>query len=119
MAPSAIEIPESDQSINVHEKTISIQLERSNGPLHVTNDDHAKRKLVGEALRKRVETIDHNICDPGDEDAFFVADLGEVYRQHLRWKLNLRRVKPFYGTVLFFSEVNGPDWSTTWTDAGI
>jgi ornithine decarboxylase len=28
-----------------------------------------------------------------------VADLGEVYRQHLRWKLNLPRVKPFYGTT--------------------
>jgi ornithine decarboxylase len=26
-----------------------------------------------------------------------VADLGDVYRQHLRWKLNLPRVKPFYG----------------------
>jgi hypothetical protein len=26
-----------------------------------------------------------------------VADLGEVYRQHLRWKRNLPRVKPFYG----------------------
>jgi hypothetical protein len=26
-----------------------------------------------------------------------VADLGEVYRQHLRWKRNLPRIKPFYG----------------------
>lgn len=54
------------------------------------------KQLIGDALRNRVENIDHEYCDPGEEDTFFVADLGEVYRQHLRWKLNLPRVKPFY-----------------------
>ena len=55
------------------------------------------KQLIGEAFRQRVESVDNEFCDPGDEDTFFVADLGEVYRQHLRWKLNLPRVKPFYG----------------------
>jgi ornithine decarboxylase len=55
------------------------------------------KKLIGEALQKRVEAVDHDTCSVGDEDAFFVADLGEVYRQHLRWKKNLARVKPHYG----------------------
>ncbi|KAK3327611.1 pyridoxal-dependent decarboxylase [Cercophora scortea] len=68
---------------------------------HGHHDDHAvggpsAKQLIGEALRQRVENIDHENCDPGEEDTFFVADLGEVYRQHLRWKLNLPRVKPFY-----------------------
>lgn len=54
------------------------------------------KDLIGNALRQRVENIDHEDCDPGDEDTFFVADLGEVYRQHVRWKRNLPRVKPFY-----------------------
>lgn len=59
--------------------------------------DHVSPKhLIGEALRQRVENINHEDCEPGDEDTFFVADLGEVYRQHIRWKLNLPRVKPFY-----------------------
>jgi ornithine decarboxylase len=53
--------------------------------------------LIGQALKSRVETIDHDTCDVGEEDAFFIADLGEVYRQHLRWKKNLARVKPHYG----------------------
>lgn len=68
------------------------------------NQDHdfhhgrlTAKQLIGRALRSRVENINPDHCDPGDEDAFFVADLGEVYRQHLRWKLNLPRVKPFYG----------------------
>ncbi|KAK3373956.1 pyridoxal-dependent decarboxylase [Lasiosphaeria ovina] len=54
------------------------------------------KELIGNALRQRVESVDYEYCDPGEEDTFFVADLGEVYRQHLRWKLNLPRVKPFY-----------------------
>lgn len=57
------------------------------------------KELIGEALHQRVEAIDHELCEPGDEDTFFVADLGEVYRQHLRWKKNLPRVRPFYGKL--------------------
>jgi len=52
--------------------------------------------LIAQALRQRVDVVDHENCEPGEEDAFFVADLGEVYRQHLRWKLHLDRVKPHY-----------------------
>jgi ornithine decarboxylase len=59
------------------------------------------KHLIGAALKSRVEAIDHDTCDVGDEDAFFIADLGEVYRQHLRWKKNLARVKPHYGTHAF------------------
>ncbi|KAK8218641.1 ornithine decarboxylase [Phyllosticta capitalensis] len=54
------------------------------------------KDLIGEAFRTRVETLDHDNCEAGEEDAFFVADMGEVYRQHLRWKMNLKRVKPHY-----------------------
>ncbi|KAL1993131.1 hypothetical protein VTN49DRAFT_3888 [Thermomyces lanuginosus] len=56
----------------------------------------AAKQLVLDVLRKRVADIDVATCEPGEEDAFYVADLGEVYRQHLRWKLNMSRVKPFY-----------------------
>lgn len=54
------------------------------------------QQLIGQALKERVDNIDPEDCEAGDEDAFFVADLGDVYRQHLRWKLNLGRVKPHY-----------------------
>lgn len=55
------------------------------------------RMLAKETLRQRVKNIDTDICEAGQDDAFFVADMGEVYRQHLRWKLQLKRVKPHYG----------------------
>ncbi|CAI6096802.1 hypothetical protein V2G26_016289 [Clonostachys chloroleuca] len=63
---------------------------------HQENDAIDPKQLIGEALHQRVEAVDHEMCDPGDEDTFYVADLGDVYRQHLRWKKNLPRVRPFY-----------------------
>ncbi|KAF2740362.1 ornithine decarboxylase [Polyplosphaeria fusca] len=62
----------------------------------VDHGAEAAKELIGHALKSRVEAIDHDLCGAGDEDTFFVADLGEVYRQHLRWKKNLARVKPHY-----------------------
>ncbi|KAJ3066654.1 hypothetical protein HK102_007593 [Quaeritorhiza haematococci] len=32
----------------------------------------------------------------GEEDAFFIADIGEVERQHSRWKRLLPTIEPFY-----------------------
>ncbi|CAI7676922.1 unnamed protein product [Penicillium pancosmium] len=54
------------------------------------------KDLVLQILKKRAAEVDVDNCDPGEEDAFYVADMGEVYRQHMRWKMNLGRVKPFY-----------------------
>ncbi|KAJ7713956.1 ornithine decarboxylase [Mycena maculata] len=34
--------------------------------------------------------------DPDSERAFFVADLSQVYRQHLRWQSCLPQIQPFY-----------------------
>ena len=67
----------------------------------VENGGHGSeisKSLVRRTLRDRIEHIDTDACEAGEEDAFFVADLGEVYRQHLRWKMNLKRVKPHFGT---------------------
>lgn len=55
------------------------------------------KALIANALQERIDSIDSDHCEPGGEDAFFVGDLGEIYRQHMRWKRNLPRVEPFYG----------------------
>lgn len=52
--------------------------------------------MIGAALQKHVQAVDTDDCEAGDEDAFFVADLGDVYRQHLRWKKHLGRVIPHF-----------------------
>ena len=53
--------------------------------------------MIFHALKSHVESIDPDKCEAGGEDAFFVADLGEIYRQHMRWKVNLPRIEPYYG----------------------
>ena len=95
MAPSATTITQKYASTDRNEKSLK---------LHSTAHDSGKeygRILTKDVLKARVEAIDTDTCAAGDEDAFFVSDLGEVYRQHLRWKMNLKRVKPHYGTFQF------------------
>jgi ornithine decarboxylase len=48
-------------------------------------------------LRAVLQSIDVDSCEANGENAFFVADLAEVYRQHVRWMRELPRVVPFYG----------------------
>jgi ornithine decarboxylase len=107
MSPSAITILETTLSLtsinSYYENSKSSYLERrhngGNGNGGNDNGVNNPKQLIGKALKERVESIDHDVCEPGEEDTFFVADLGEVYRQHMRWKLNLPRVKPFYGEI--------------------
>lgn len=54
------------------------------------------KEMIGAALQKHVQAVNTDDCEAGDEDAFFVADLGDVYRQHLRWKEHLGRIIPHF-----------------------
>ncbi|GAA6044254.1 hypothetical protein JCM8097_002094 [Rhodosporidiobolus ruineniae] len=48
-------------------------------------------------FRAALATIDMEDCEAHGENAFFVADLAEVYRQHERWMAQLgARVQPFF-----------------------
>ncbi|ODA79148.1 hypothetical protein RJ55_04740 [Drechmeria coniospora] len=92
MATAAVEYYTQD----VHHAPVSLKKPRVTEALSLDHDALDPKQLIGEALHRRVEAIDHELCEPGDEDTFYVADLGHVYRQHIRWKKNLPRVKPFY-----------------------
>jgi ornithine decarboxylase len=100
MAPAAI--LEYQELTNKFHKEASLLDDHHGGDQIITNG-LASKALVQSVLKEHISGIDTNTCDPGDEDAFYVADMGEVYRQHLRWKLNLARVKPFYGKCTDFS----------------
>ncbi|KAG9239688.1 putative ornithine decarboxylase [Amylocarpus encephaloides] len=92
MSPSAIEAIAHNTSLT----SLETYFGNSKSSYLEINGVNTPKQLIGNALKKRVQNIDHDTCEPGDEDTFFVADLGEVYRQHMRWKKNLPRVKPFY-----------------------
>lgn len=91
MAPSAV------TAIETIEDFSSVHALLDKAPFIGHHGGSASKDLIGKALRQRVESVDHELCEVDEQDAFFVADLGEVYRQHMRWKKNLARVKPFYG----------------------
>ena len=92
MAPSATNTLTQYTSINLSEKSLK------SGFVSKYGESYGK-ELTKHTLERRIEGINTDTCDAGDEDAFFVADMGDVYRQHLRWKLKLTRVKPHYGLL--------------------
>ncbi|KAJ8289510.1 hypothetical protein GJAV_G00002150 [Gymnothorax javanicus] len=51
-----------------------------------------KGSSVEDFIRQKTEEL----SERGSLDAFFVVDLGEILRKHLRWVRAMPRVKPFY-----------------------
>lgn len=91
MAPTAIATPET------YAQSKHVEFNPVRGSQLPGSGKDIWRDLVLNILEERAAAINTDECQAGEEDAFFVADMGEVYRQHLRWKMNLRRVKPFFG----------------------
>ena len=108
MAPSIYESPETFYPEKYCDSTNDNNCETDHGdrefvkpgPLDLAVARDVSRDFILGILKSRAASVDVHSCLPGAEDPFYVADLGEVYRQHQRWKMKLRRVKPFYGESL-------------------
>lgn len=48
------------------------------------------------ALKERIEAINEETCEPGDENSFFVCDVGEINRLYQNWQSELPGIQPFY-----------------------
>ncbi|KAJ3338241.1 hypothetical protein HDU93_009830 [Gonapodya sp. JEL0774] len=57
------------------------------------SDLFSEQRSVDKILRARTE---NSGSVEGDEDAFFVCDLGSIVKQYVKWNRLLPRVKPFY-----------------------
>jgi hypothetical protein len=91
----------SDESLLLNTRIDNQSLSFSKDVVTAVNQrHHITKRLIGDALKAHIDQVDADSCAVGDEDAFFVADLGQVYRQHLRWKKHLGRVIPHYGKLL-------------------
>lgn len=55
-----------------------------------------KNNIIGDALINHIKDINLDNCQAGDEDSFFVADLGEVYRSYQTWETHLPRIHAHY-----------------------
>jgi len=105
MAPSAITTTyEETYESKRYSNTLKL-ITNNNGGKYTPILGLTSKEAVLDVLKEQIAKINVDSCQPGEEDAFYVADLGEVYRQHLRWKINLSRVKPFYGKVLCNSDL--------------
>jgi ornithine decarboxylase len=52
---------------------------------------------VHDAAKQKLDSHSRIKWETDQEDAFFIGDLGEVYRQHLRWMQLLPRIEPHFG----------------------
>jgi ornithine decarboxylase len=83
---------------------MTIQMEpymQSVSPLKLQGHPRYDRETIGHELRRRLQLFKKQTTLDMDDDAdiehsFFIADLGEIYRQFIRWKRCLPRVEPFY-----------------------
>ncbi|KAI7853744.1 pyridoxal-dependent decarboxylase [Circinella umbellata] len=69
---------------------------RKKSNISTTTSTYAKN--VEEAIKQRLAkslSFDSDVFDDLD-NAFYVGDLGELHRQHLKWKSLLPRIEPFY-----------------------
>lgn len=97
MAPSAVQTFTDQYESSVSLKNQHFQCESVEKQISLAdNGANNAKSLIGAALQKHIQAVDPQECEAGEEDAFFVADLGDVYRQHMRWKKHLGRVTPHY-----------------------
>lgn len=96
MAP-ALEVLKNEDSILISEfnpeppKAVSVGKPRVSS----ANSNFSKH-IVGEKMISEIENIDHDLCDAGEEDSFFVADLGDVARSYRLWTERLPTVQAHY-----------------------
>lgn len=72
-----------------------VGLPRDNGK-NVKLLHEQKHNMIFDTLKEKTEAINHETCEPGDENSFFVCDLGEITRLRKLWSELLPRVTPFY-----------------------
>lgn len=79
------------------------------GPTPIQLSHIREPSLVEQTILERIENnqqtkLDQhaNLRHEGDR-AFFVVDLGKVYKQHQRWTKELRQVQPYYGSSVLTS----------------
>ncbi|KAG0301167.1 hypothetical protein BGZ98_008564 [Dissophora globulifera] len=80
--------------VEVLKSRVKTQMEM-NGTAKI-NLPEVHTRSVSDMLEARLAAFDPQSGDAEAENAFYVADLGEVYRQHLRWKTLMPRIEPFF-----------------------
>ncbi|KAI9276736.1 pyridoxal-dependent decarboxylase [Phascolomyces articulosus] len=64
-------------------------------PIKLTVNNKKKEQHIKNAIKKKLEsaTLSKNL---GQDDCFYILDLGQLYRQHKKWQRYLPRITPYY-----------------------
>lgn len=60
---------------------------------------------IEDVIKQKLDSHSRLKWESDQENAFFIGDLGEVYRQYLRWQALLPRIEPHFGKSAFFCVV--------------
>ncbi|KAF9395826.1 hypothetical protein CPC16_006699 [Podila verticillata] len=80
--------------VDVLKARVKAEMKASSSPSVILPPVH--NLPVCDMLQAKLQSFDPESEDAEAENAFYVADLGEVHRQHLRWKALLPRIEPFF-----------------------
>lgn len=78
------------------DKTIHIPTCRTSSPAD----------LIDLAIESHISRVEKRSI--GGDDPFFVADLGQIARQHRRWTQNMPGIRPFYGMKPYLQSICNP-----------
>ncbi|CAI1532070.1 hypothetical protein SEUBUCD646_0K00470 [Saccharomyces eubayanus] len=82
--------PKDDKALN----RLLVEL-KNNPDSNILPHDQSHSEIF-QALKTRIGKINNETCDPGEENSFFICDLGEIKRLYYNWVKELPRIKPFY-----------------------
>jgi ornithine decarboxylase len=73
------------------------QLSRGQKRPNSSVQDLLPQQLIDLAIESHITHLSKKPLE--QNEPFFIADLGQVTRQHQRWKQNLPQVHPYYGKL--------------------
>lgn len=69
---------------------------RINNPDFINLPHKPNHSIINQQLINHINNINNETCLPGEENSFFIGDLGELNNLFKNWKLQLPRIQPFY-----------------------
>ena len=69
---------------------------RINNPDFINLPHEPNHSVINEQLINHIDKINNETCLAGEENSFFIGDLGELDNLFKNWKLQLPRIQPFY-----------------------
>jgi ornithine decarboxylase len=85
------------ESVFIHSQVPVSKFPRATPSSDIAVQDKPVKEVVAEIVSSKLSQTG----DADQENSFYVCDIGDIFRQYLRWKSLLPRIEPFFGTIMF------------------